>query len=157
MRELGRAMTSTPAEPADPADLLLEKSLSYGLPADRLFELLVSEESVEHWMGAEVEIDPAIDGEVRVRVPGWPDVIGRINEMRAPERIRVRWAALDWGGPLTSTVELHDDANAGCRLSLRETGFGADDDLLRRRDWSWSHWLVRLSAAAAQLGSPGPR
>jgi uncharacterized protein YndB with AHSA1/START domain len=93
-----------------------------------------------------VEIDPEPSGEVRMRLAGWPEIVGEVLEVRAPERLVVRCAAADWAGPLTSVIEIRDDSTGGSRLALRESGFGADDDLLRRRDWLWSHWLVRLAA-----------
>lgn len=131
------------------------KSLHFALPSGALFELLVSEEAATHWMGAEVEIDPEPGGDFLVRQAGWPEVVGEITELAAPHRIQVRWRADEWDGPLTSTVDILDEPEAGCRLTLWETGFGTDDDLLRRRDWLWSHYLVRLAAVGAQLSSPG--
>lgn len=125
---------------------MLEKSLRYAVSARRLFDLLVSEDDVRHWTGAEVEIDPEPGGEVRMWLAGWPEVVGEVLEVRTSERLVVRCAAVDWAGPLTSVIEIRDDTDGGSRLALRETGFGADDDLLRRRDWLWSHWLVRLAA-----------
>ena len=53
-------------------------------------------------------------------------------------------------GALQTEIEIEADGDCS-RLTLRETGYGDNDDLLRRRDWLWSHWLVRLTATGAQF------
>ncbi len=140
--------------PSGPTGSELRKSLRLTVPAPALFDLLVSEDAVAHWMGAEVEIDAVPGGEYLVRRAGWPEVAGEITRLSAPNRLDVRWSSPEWDGALTTTVEIQADGERASRLRLVETGFG-DDDLLRRRDWLWSHWLVRLAAAGAQHGSPG--
>ncbi|PND54358.1 hypothetical protein CRM90_28370 [Mycobacterium sp. ENV421] len=132
---------------------MLDKSLRYAMSAPKLYELLVSEDAAAHWMGADVTIEPAAGGEIRVSMSGWPEIVGEFLEVLEPQRLVVRWQAADWGRPLISTIETHADGPHGSRLSVRESGFGSDDDLLRRRDWLWSHWLVRLAASGAQLSS----
>jgi hypothetical protein len=111
--------------------LLLEKSLHYSANARRLFELLVTKDNVRRWTGAEVEIEPE----------PW----GRDSDAA---RGLARGLRADTGSPHVRAAgrAIHDDTTEGSRLELRETGFAHDDDLPRRRDWLWSHWLVRLSA-----------
>lgn len=149
-------MTANTSPPPDSeaggTGAVLDKSLRYAMSAPKLYELLVSEDAASHWMGAEVTIDATVDGEIRVRMSGWPEVVGEFLEVLEPERLVVRWQAADWGRPLVSTIDVHADGPNDSRLSVRESGFGSDDDLLRRRDWLWSHWLVRLAASGAQLG-----
>lgn len=142
-----------PISKADGTDAELDKSLRYSVSASKLYALLVSEDAAAHWMGADVIIDPAVGGEIRVSMPGWPEIVGEFLEVLEPQRLVVTWQAADWGRPLLSTIEIHADGPQDSRLSLRESGFGPDDDLLRRRDWLWSHWLVRLAAWGAQRGS----
>lgn len=135
------------------AGMVLDKSLRYTMSAAQLYELLVSEEAASHWMGAEAIIDPTVGGEIRVSMSGWPEMVGEFLEVLEPQRLVVRWQAADWGRPLVSTIEIQVDGPNNSRLTVRESGFGSDDDLLRRQDWRWSHWLVRLAASGAQLGS----
>lgn len=138
---------------ASGVEAILEKSLRYSVAAPKLYALLVSEDAAAKWMGADVIIDPAVGGEIRVSMSGWPEIVGEFLEVLAPERVVVSWQAADWGRPLLSAIEIHADGPDDSRLTLREWGFGSDDDLLRRRDWLWSHWLVRLAAWGAQRGS----
>ncbi|MCI4676461.1 SRPBCC family protein [Candidatus Mycolicibacterium alkanivorans] len=148
-------MSPPPDSKAGGTEAVLDKSLRYAVSAPKLYELLVSEDAAAHWMGADVIIDPAVGGEIQVSMSGWPEIVGEFLEVLAPERLVVSWQAADWGRPLLSTIEIHTDGPHDSRLSLRESGFGSDDDLLRRRDWLWSHWLVRLAAWGAQRGSVG--
>ncbi|MGK2880350.1 MAG: SRPBCC family protein [Mycobacterium sp.] len=133
-------------------EAVLEKSLRYSVSAPKLYELLVSEDAATHWMGADVIIDPAVGGEIRVSMSGWPEIVGEFLEVLEPKRLVVSWQAADWARPLLSAIEIDADGPHDSRLSLRESGFDSDDDLLRRRDWLWSHWLVRLAAWGAQRG-----
>lgn len=137
---------------AGEAETVLDKSLRYAMSTAELYELLVSEEAAAHWMGADVTIDPDVGGEVRVCMPGWPEIVGEFLDVLKPERLVVRWEAADWGRSLVTTIVTEADGPHDSRLAVRESGFGPDDDLLRRRDWLWSHWLVRLAAAGAQRG-----
>lgn len=130
-------------------DLVLRKTLTFGVPAGLLFALLTSEDAATQWMSAEVQLDPVVGGEVTVAAMGWPVVSGEVEVIRAPESLTVRWLADEWPGPLRTVVTIRA-GDGGTHLELSETGFGGDDDLLRRRDWLWSHWLVRLAATAAQ-------
>lgn len=132
-------------------DLVLEKTANYAVAPATLFALLVSEEAASQWMGGTVELDPVVGGEVSVEIDGWPIVTGRVEQIDEPESLTLRWQAEGWPGPLRTVIAIHSAAE-GSRLVLRETGYASDDDLRRRRDWSWSHWLVRLAATGAQLG-----
>lgn len=148
------AHTSPPPDSeAGQVEAVLDKSLRYAVSAPKLYELLVSEDAAAHWMGADVIIDLTVGGEIRVSMSGWPEIVGEFLEVLEPERLVVSWQAADWGRPLLSAIEIHADGPHDSRLSVRESGFGPDDDLLRRRDWLWSHWLVRLAASGAQRGS----
>lgn len=144
-----RGPEPTGSDPERPDEPLLTKSVRYGLPAARLFALLVTEDQLRDWTGAEVELDPVPGGELVVRLPGWPELTGSVLEVREPDRLVTRCVAADWAAPLTSVIELRNDGPTGCRLTLTETGFGTDGELLRTRDWLWSHWLVRLAAMPA--------
>lgn len=133
-------------------DLVLEKVVAYESPAATLFALFVSEEWASHWMGAKVEIDAVAGGDVFVATDGWPVVTGHVVQIDEPKSLTLRWGAVEWSQPLETTIVIRSDGD-GASLALRETGYGEDDDLLRRRSWLWSHWLVRLAAAGRRFDS----
>jgi uncharacterized protein YndB with AHSA1/START domain len=134
-------------------DLVLEKSVRYSVPGETLFALFVSEDAASQWMGGSVELEPVAGGELRIAIEGWPVVTGHVEEIDEPESLTLSWHAEGWPGVLRTVVTIHPDGD-GSRLVLRETGYAGDDDLLRKRDWSWSHWLVRLVATAGQFVAP---
>lgn len=129
--------------------LVLRKAIRFDVPVGTLFALLTSEEAAGQWMAADVELDPVVGGAVVVAAMGWPVVSGQVEVMRQSEALTVRWQADEWPGPLRTSITTGAE-DGGTRLELTETGYGGDDDLLRRRDWLWSHWLVRLAATAAR-------
>lgn len=140
---------ATRAGQFDEAEYCLTKTLRTPVAADDLFSELTSEESAVVWMSAAVRLDPQVGGTVQVEAAGWPPIGGVVVALDRPTLLAIRWQAADWPGPLLSTIRVTPDPG-GALLSLTETGHGTDDDLLRRRDWLWSHWLVRLSAVAAR-------
>lgn len=46
-------------------------------------------------MGADVIIDPAVGGEIRVGMPGWPEIVVEFLEVVEPEQPWVSWQAAD--------------------------------------------------------------
>lgn len=135
-------------------DVMTEKSFHYQIAVADLFSLLMSEDAAGQWMGAVVELEPEAGGVVVVAAQGWPVVSGHVESIRQPDSVTFVWRAPDWPGPLRTVITLEPEAD-GTRLRLTETGYGTDDDLLRRRDYLWSHWLVRLAATGAQYRPGG--
>ncbi|MFZ2177136.1 MAG: SRPBCC domain-containing protein [Rhodococcus sp. (in: high G+C Gram-positive bacteria)] len=133
---------------------MTEKSFRYQIAVADLFSLLISEDAAGQWMGAVVELEPEAGGVVVVAAPGWPVVSGHVESIRQPDSVTFVWRAPDWPGPLRTVITLEPEAD-GARLRLTETGYGTDDDLLRTRDYLWSHWLVRLAATGAQYRPGG--
>ncbi len=81
------AHTSPPPDSkAGETEAVLDKSLRYAVSAPKLYALLVSEDAAAHWMGADVIIDPAVGGEIRVSMSGWPEIVGEFIEVLQPER-----------------------------------------------------------------------
>jgi len=114
----------------------------------------VSEEAVEQWMTSAVCIDPVLGGEIRIDTQGWPVVTGEIIAFEPPRLFAVAWQREDWGVTLHTTIKVVTEGDQ-TRLVLDEVGHGNDADLLRTRDYLWSHWLVRLTATVAQGQGPG--
>ena len=138
-----------PDDPPGATELRIDKTMAVGAAVATVFEVLVSEESVEQWMTAEVILDPVVAGEVRVAAQGFPTVVGEVVEIDPPRLLSFVWGAADWSGPLRTTVDLRREGDQTL-LRLVETGFGDDAELERTRSYLWSHWLIRLAATVSQ-------
>lgn len=138
-----------PDDPSGATELRIDKTMAVGAAVATVFEVLVSEKSVEQWMTAEVILDPVVGGEVRVAAQGFRTVVGEVVEIDPPRLLSFVWGAVEWSGPLRTTVDLSREGDQTL-LRLVETGFGDDAELERTRSYLWSHWLIRLAATVSQ-------
>lgn len=114
-----------------------------------VFEYLVTDAGMTSWMGQWASLDAVPGGAFAVDVAGFP-VRGRFLKVEPPRRVAVSWGfagheALPPGAS-TVTFEL-TRIGAGTRVEVVHSGL--PDDQLPGHAAGWSHFLPRLTRAAA--------
>lgn len=123
----------------------VEKSYSYTVGPEVVFDALTSEEAAAEWMSGALHIELMVGGAVRVSVDGYPDVTGVVTAFRRDEHLALDWSAEPWPGPLHTEISITPQPG-GSVVKVVETGFDGDIVFCGTRDNLWSYWLIRLVA-----------
>ena len=121
---------------------------------ERVFAYFTDPEAIVRWMGEYALLDPTPGGEFTVDIRGVP-VRGRYLELEPPRRLVISWgyAGSDRLPPGASTVEVRlRPEDGGTHVDLEHRDLPADE--VPGHTSGWTHYLARLSVAAAG-GNPG--
>jgi uncharacterized protein YndB with AHSA1/START domain len=136
--------------PAEP----ITASVHIAARPERVFAYFTEAEAIVRWMGEYALLDPTAGGEFTLDIRGVP-VRGRYLELEPPRRLVISWgyAGSDRLPPGASTVEVRlSPESGGTRVDLEHRDLPADE--VRAHTSGWTHYLTRLSVAAAD-GNPG--
>lgn len=123
----------------------IEKTYSYTVGPEVVFDALISEEAAAEWMSGDLHIEPMVGGAVRACVDGYPDVTGMVTSFRRDEHLALDWSAETWPGTLHTEISITSQPG-GSLVKVVETGFDDDIVFCGTRDNLWSYWLIRLVA-----------
>jgi uncharacterized protein YndB with AHSA1/START domain len=121
---------------------------------ERVFAYFTEPEAIVRWMGDCARLDPIAGGEFTLDIRGVP-ARGRYLELEPPRRLVISWgyAGSDRLPPCASTVEVRlSPERGGTRVDLEHRDLPADE--IPGHASGWTHYLARLSVAAAG-GNPG--
>lgn len=125
---------------------------------EMVFPFLVDADQHVQWCGTEAELDPTPGGTYRVLVAGGYQAAGQFVEVVPNEKVVFSFGWDQEGNPITpgSTeveITLHPEGSK-TRLRLVHRGL-PDEQAVREHTDGWSHYLDRLTIAAAG-GDAGP-
>lgn len=124
-------------------------------PPEWVWEYFTQPEAIVRWMGEYALLEPEPGGQFAVDVKGAP-VRGRFLRLDPPHLLLISWgyAGSDRLPPGASTVEVRlTPDGAGTRVDLEHRDLPPAEQ--PGHVTGWSHYLARLTAAAA-VGDPGP-
>jgi uncharacterized protein YndB with AHSA1/START domain len=131
--------------PAEP----ITASVHIEAQPERVFTYFTEPEAIVRWMGDYALLDPTEGGEFTLDVRGAP-VRGRYLELEPPHRLLISWgyAGSNRLPPGTSTVEVRlRPESGGTRVDIEHRELPTEEVSGHRS--GWSHYLARLSIAAA--------
>jgi uncharacterized protein YndB with AHSA1/START domain len=137
--------------PAEP----VTASVHINAPPEQVYEYLTRPEAIVSWMGEYALLEAEPGGRFHLDIKGAP-VRGRFLHLDPPHRLLISWgyAGSDHLPPGASTVEVRLSADrGGTRVDLEHRDLPVTER--PRHTAGWTHYLVRLQAAAVGRG-PGP-
>jgi uncharacterized protein YndB with AHSA1/START domain len=145
-----------PRAVADVSEGLILARVEIGVPPERVFRALASEELTRWWGSADTYRVTRWTGDLRVGgawrsegvgADGKPfSVTGEFLEIDPPRKLVQTWRA-DWDGGATTTITYRLEPIAkGTRLTLRHEGFGGRPESCDGHSQGWERVLGWLAA-----------
>jgi uncharacterized protein YndB with AHSA1/START domain len=137
--------------------LTVRREVQIAAPPATVFAFLTDPEKILRWMGTEATVEPRLDGLYLVSVTGNATAQGRFTEVIPVHRLAYSfgWQEIEKMPPGSSLIEIDlIDREGGTLLRMTHSGL-PDAELCASHEQGWTHYLGRLSVAAAG-GDPGP-
>jgi uncharacterized protein YndB with AHSA1/START domain len=119
------------------------QTVEIAAPRDAVFRLLVEPEELVRWWPEVAELEPSLGGRVRLLMPfGGPLVEGRVTRFEPADTFGFTWTWPERQGHELQLEFTIDELGEGrSRVTVTHSGWTGLDELRRRHDGGWAHFL----------------
>jgi uncharacterized protein YndB with AHSA1/START domain len=124
----------------------IERTMTFHLPREDVWEAITQQESISKWFGVEAEVDLTPGGEAVFRW-GEIEVRATVDAVEPPSRFSYRWepSNMQKGGPTTLVEFMLEEIDGGTRLTLVESGFASlPAESRQENEYGWDEELSHL-------------
>ena len=112
---------------------------------EKLFSLLVEPDELVRWWPDLAELEPRPGGRIHLVMPTGSVVVGHVNRFEPPAALGFTWTWPDRPGHDLQVDFTVDDLGGGrSRVTVTHSGWSGLDELRRRHDSGWAHFLACL-------------